>query len=154
MSKYLDNIETLQHKVFVLTPLLVSFYRNLKKSDNNLLLAYFVFQIVLNKKCIGKLQNIKVNSNMNKLLTHNKDFMAGFEDRFDYYKEITNRCLQYALDCKYIEIDETLSVSVVTDEHLYTDPILRDSFRVANQLYKIFTKNVVNTYYSFGIKRL
>lgn len=153
MSKYLDNIETLQNNVFVLTPLLVSFYRNLKKSNNNLLLAYFVFPIVLNKKYLGKLLNLKVNSNMN-ILTENKNIMAGFEDRFEYYKEITNRCIQYALDCKYIEIDENLSVSVITNEHLYTDPILKDSFKVANQLYKIFTKNVVNTYYTLGIKSL
>ena len=80
--------------------------------------------------------------------------MAGFEDRFDYYKEITNRCLQYALDCKYIEIDEKLSISVIANEHLQTDAGLKESFDVAKQLYKIFTKNVVNTYYSFGIKRL
>lgn len=153
MSKYLDNIETLQNNVFVLTPLLVSFYRNLKKSNNNLLLAYFVFPIVLNKKYLGKLLNLKVNSNMS-ILTENKNIMAGFEDRFEYYKEITNRCIQYALDCKYIEIDENLSVSVITNEHLYTDPILKDSFKVANQLYKIFTKNVVNTYYTLGIKSL
>lgn len=153
MSKYIDNIETLQNNVFTLTPLLVAFYRNLKKSDNNLLLAYFVFPIVLNKKCIGKLLHLKTNSNMIRI-TNNRELMAGFEDRFDYYKEITNRCLQYALDCKYIEIDEKLSVSVIANEHLQTDAGLKESFDVAKQLYKIFTKNVVNTYYSFGIKRL
>ena len=153
MSKYLDNLETLHNNVFILTPLLVSFYKNLKKSDNNLLLAYFVFPIVLNKNCIGEFRHLRVDSNMSKF-TNNKNFMAGFEARFNYYKEITNRCLQYALDCQYIEIDKNLSVSVITTELLSTDPILKDSLEVANLLYKIFTKNVVNTYYSFGIKRL
>ena len=80
--------------------------------------------------------------------------MAGFEERFDFYKDITNRCLQYALDCKYIKITPNLSVSVITDKSMFTDPTLSDSFKLASCLHKIFTQNVINTYYSFGIKKL
>ncbi len=43
MSKLIENISTLQSNIFILTPILISFYRNLQPKDKNILLAYFVF---------------------------------------------------------------------------------------------------------------
>ena len=80
--------------------------------------------------------------------------MAGFEERFNYYKEITNRCLQYALECKWIEIDANMSVSVMDGEYMQTDARLNLSFKLVSQLHRIFRKNVQNTYILFGIKQL
>ena len=80
--------------------------------------------------------------------------MAGFEERFYFYKEQTNKCLQYAIDCKYIEVDKNLAVTVINDSNVLTDSRLSKSINLSSQLYKIFTKNVINTYYAFGIKAL
>lgn len=80
--------------------------------------------------------------------------MAGFEERFYFYKEQTNKCLQYAIDCKYIRVDENLAVTVINDSNVLTDSRLNKSINLSSQLYKIFTKNVINTYYTFGIKAL
>ena len=52
MSRFVDSIFTLQNNVFALTPLLISFYKNLKGKEKDLLLAYFIFPIVLNRECI------------------------------------------------------------------------------------------------------
>lgn len=153
MSKYIENIETLQHNVFALTPLLVSFYKNMPKQEKNLLLAYFVFPIVLNKRCLEKLKVVQTRTPLSRL-TGDKEFMAGFEERFVYYKDITNRCIQYAVDCGYIEIDAKLSVTVVQGERYQTDTRLTESLKLANQLYRLFRKNVINTYYLFGIKAI
>ena len=153
MSKFIENISTLQNNTFILTPLLVSFYKNLKPTDKNILLAYFVFPLVLNNEFVGKIQRITTASNMSRI-TKDKDIMAGFEDRFYYYKEITNKCLQYAIDCRYIEIDKNLAVTVINDDNRSTDTRLDNSLRLASQLSNIFTKNVINTYYAFGIKAL
>ena len=76
------------------------------------------------------------------------------KERFEFYKDITNRCMQYALDCEYITIDNKLTVHVITQEQLYTDPVLSDSLKLSSCLYKVFTQNIINTYYSFGIKKL
>ena len=54
MSKFVENISTLQNNIFILTPLLVSFYKNLKPMDKNILLAYFVFPLVLNNEFIDR----------------------------------------------------------------------------------------------------
>ena len=153
MSKFIENISTLQNNTFILTPLLVSFYKNLKPTDKNILLAYFVFPLVLNKEFIGNIKQINSSSNLSRI-TKNKDIMAGFEERFYFYKEQTNKCLQYAIDCKYIEIDKNLAVNVINDCKTLTDPYMNKSINLSSQLYKIFTKNVINTYYAFGIKAL
>lgn len=153
MSKFIENISTLQNNTFILTPLLVSFYKNLKPTDKNILLAYFVFPLVLNKEFIGNIKQINSSSNLNRI-TKNKDIMAGFEERFYFYKEQTNKCLQYAIDCKYIKIDKNLAVNVINDCKTLTAPCMNKSINLSSQLYKIFTKNVINTYYAFGIKAL
>jgi hypothetical protein len=80
--------------------------------------------------------------------------MAGFEERFYFYKEQTNMCLQYAIDCRYIEVDKNLTVTVINDNNRPADTRLDKSLRLASQLSNIFTKNVINTYYAFGIKAL
>ena len=104
MSKFIENISTLQNNTFALTPLLVSFYKNLKPTDKNILLAYFVLPLVLNNEFLEKIQKITTASNLSRI-TRDKDIMAGFEERFYFYKEQTNMCLQYAIDCRYIEVD-------------------------------------------------
>lgn len=153
MSDFVENIIVLKNNVFALTPILVSFYKNLKMQENNVLLSYLVFPIVLNKKCKEKLRNLRTTSNLN-IVTKDNVLMAGFEERFDFYKDITNKCIQYALECKYIKLNDDMSVSVLTDNSLFPDVILSDSIKLASNLHKIFKKDVVNTYYEFGIKRI
>ncbi|MCQ2271447.1 MAG: DUF6521 family protein [Bacteroidales bacterium] len=153
MGSIIENIATLQRNVFILTPLLVSFYQNLKPKEKNILLAYFVFPLVLNNEFKNKIKTFNSNSNMSRI-TKDKDIMAGFEDRFHFYYDMTNKCLQYAINCKWIKIKDDLSVSVENADCRLSDPSLNDSFGLASKLYKIFNKDVVNTYYAFGIKGL
>lgn len=153
MSRFIENISTLQNNTFILTPVLVSFYKNLKPTDKNILLAYFVLPLVLNNEFLEKIQKITTASNLSRI-TKDKNIMAGFEERFYFYKEQTNKCLQYAIDCKYIEVNNNLAVTVINDVNMFTDSRLEKSLNLSSQLYKIFTKNVINTYYAFGIKAL
>jgi hypothetical protein len=153
MGKFIENISTLQNNTFILTPLLVSFYKNLKPTDKNILLAYFVLPLVLNNEFLEKIQKITTASNLSRI-TRDKDIMAGFEERFYFYKEQTNMCLQYAIDCRYIEVDKNLIVTVINDNNRPADTRLDKSLRLSSQLSNIFTKNVINTYYAFGIKAL
>lgn len=153
MSNFVENIIVLKTNVFALTPILVSFYKNLKSREKDVLLSYFVFPIVLNNICLDKLRNLKVTSRLSKI-TGDTDIMAGFEERFEFYKDITNKCVQYAIECNYIKLNDDLSVSVMTDDILITDTAFKDCITLASNLHKIFTKDVINTYYQFGIKKL
>ena len=107
MSKLIENISTLRSNVFVLTPILVAFYKNLQPKDKNILLAYFVFPLVLNSDFLDTITTISKASRLSRI-TNNKEIMAGFEERFEYFKDITNHCLQYALECEYIKINEQI----------------------------------------------
>lgn len=153
MSKLIENISTLQSNIFILTPILVSFYRNLQPKDKNILLAYFVFPSVLNSDFLEKITTVSRASRLSRI-TNDKEIMAGFEERFEYFKDITNHCLQYALECGYIKINDDLSVTVLVDNNLQIDCRLSKSINLASQLHKIFTRNVINTYYAFGIYKL
>lgn len=153
MSKFVENIIVLKTNVFALTPILVSFYKNLKSQENDILLSYFVFPIVLNNICLDRLKNLKVTSRLSKI-TSDTDIMAGFEERFEFYKDITNKCVQYAIECNYIKLNDDLSISVITDDTLITDTVFKDSITLASNLHKVFTKDVINTYYQFGIKKI
>lgn len=153
MSKIIENIFTLQSNIFILTPILVSFYRNLQPKDKNILLAYFVFPLVLNSDFLEKITTVSRASRLSRI-TNDKEIMAGFEERFEYFKDITNHCLQYALECGYIKINDDLSVTVLVDNNLQIDCRLSKSINLASQLHKIFTRNVINTYYAFGIYKL
>lgn len=153
MSKLIENISTLQSNIFILTPILVSFYRNLQPKDKNFLLAYFVFPLVLNSDFLEKITTVSRASRLSRI-TNDKEIMAGFEERFEYFKDITNHCLQYALECGYIKINDDLSVTVLVDNNLQIDCRLSKSINLASQLHKIFTRNVINTYYAFGIYKL
>lgn len=156
MIKFIDNISTIHNNVFSLTPILLSFYTNLRKREKNTLLAYLIFPIVFNQECLKELLEFNSNSRLTRI-TMNKKIMAGFQENFEYYKQITNNCLQYALDCKYIEIDNDLSVKVKVANNETTniiDPSLNDSMRLASRLHKIFTLDVLSIYIQFGIKHL
>jgi len=153
MSKLIENISTLHNNVFILTPILISFYKNMLPKDKNILLAYFVFPLVLNPDFLKNITTISRASRLSRI-TNDKEIMAGFEERFEYFKDVTNNCLQYALECGYIKINNDLSVTVLTDYNLQTDSSLTKSITLASQLYKVFTRNVINTYYAFGINRL
>ncbi len=125
----------------------------MQPKDKNILLAYFVFPLVLNFDFLKNITTISRASRLSRI-TNDKEIMAGFEERFEYFKDITNHCLQYALECGYIRINENLSVSVLTDSNLQIDCNLAKSITLASQLHKIFTRNIINTYYAFGINRL
>lgn len=153
MSKLIENISTLQSNIFILTPILISFYRNLQPKDKNILLAYFVFPLVLNSDFLEKITTVSRASRLSRI-TNDKEIMAGFEERFEYFKDITNHCLQYALECGYIKINDDLSVTVLVNNNLQIDCRLSQSINLASQLHKIFTRNVINTYYAFGIYKL
>ena len=154
MSDFSESIHTIYNNPFILTPVLVTFYKNYVGLKNDILLAYLIFPIVLEQEHIQKLKIIKSNTTLCRF-TKDKDFISGFYDRVETYRSVTNLCLQYAIDSKYILVDKNMSVKVITDDVLIIDPLLKDAHKLSNNLFKVFKKiNVVNIYQAFGIKEL
>jgi hypothetical protein len=154
MSNFSESIHTIYNNPFILTPVLVSFYKNYVGIKNDILLAYLIFPIVLELEHVQKIKRINSNTPLSRF-TNDKDFISGFYDRVETYRSVTNLCLQYAIDSKYILVDKNMSVKVITDDVFFVDPLLKNSLELSNKLYKVFKKiNVVNIYQAFGIKEL
>lgn len=153
MIKAIENIECLESNVFTLTPLLVSFYRNMPLRKGNMFYAYFVFPLLLHKS-FYTIQRIDRRSKLSRI-TKDKEIMAGFQERFNYYRTITNECIQYGIECKWLELDPIrCSLSV---QNIYRGPkskSLNKAFVLASMLHNVFSKNIINTCMEFGIKEL
>ncbi|SHO62008.1 three component ABC system middle component [Algoriphagus zhangzhouensis] len=154
MNDFGESIYKIYNNPFILTPIIISFYKNYYGNEKDILLSYLILPIVLEIDHLSEIKMINVKTPLSRF-TKNKEFMAGFYDRFEHYQHITNLCLKYALECDYIKINQNLKVTVITDEILYTDPSLKKSLEISNNLHKVFKKiNIVNIYQAFGIKKL
>jgi len=163
MSKYIDSIYRVNNNPFVLTPLIVEFYRKLELTHRNILLSYLVFPLVLHQKSKEALKIASTKSNIFSFVSNklkNKDGIKnvenifGLPERVNEYKELTNICIQYAIDNKWICINDDLSVSTLiapTD----ISANLKDSYKAASNLHKLFKDlDVVMIYRLLGIKKL
>lgn len=153
LNKYIDRINIRINSIYN------DNFKNEGDKDLNIKLIYYSKDHpdnVLKEQYYLFCEKITTVSRASRLsrITNDKEIMAGFEERFEYFKYITNHCLQYALECGYIKINDDLSVTVLVDNNLQIDCRLSKSINLASQLHKIFTRNVINTYYAFGIYKL
>lgn len=158
MSKYVDSIYKINNNIFVLTPLFVVFYQNLKSNPKNLLLSYLVLPLVLYKTSQEKIKNSNKNSSIFTFLdSKDKKKRAnvyGLPKRVQEYKEVTNQCILYAVENGWLKINDDLSV-VVLKEQKNGISSLDDAFKASSKLCNIFQDlDVVSIYRQLGVKEL
>lgn len=152
MSKLVQHTYKLYNNPFVLTQVLLSFYKNCKASPNNFLLAYLVLPLTLYPPSQAVLQRVQSRSIISKI-TKNKEAIMGLPDRITEYKQITNLCIQHAIDNKLIRI-RNMQIEVI-ENVAYSSPDLQSAIKAANNLSKIFNSyDVVSIYKLLGIKNL
>lgn len=153
MNNVIEHTYTLYNNPFVLTQIILSFYKGYRGTENDILLSYLVLPLTLHQSSCDNIASSKVTSRIIKL-TDNKDSMAGLSERIKEFKNITNLCIQHAVDNKLIEIDENMQVKVIRNLHA-TNPELQPSIKAANKLKNIFGSwDVVSIYKFIGIKQL
>ncbi len=152
MSKLVQHTYKLYNNPFVLTQVLLSFYKNCKVSPNNFLLAYLVLPLTLYPPSQAVLQRVQSRSRISKI-TENKEAIMGLPDRIAEYKQITNLCIQHSIDNKLIRISD---MQIEVNENVaYSSPNLQAAIKAANNLSKIFNSyDVVSIYKLLGIKKL
>jgi len=153
MSKYINSLYKTHNNIFIFTPLIVSFYSNLKVTKKNILLAYLVLPMVLHEDSRNTLKNVNVNSSIHTY--RNKKYnLFGLPERVQNYKEITNNCLQYALNQEWLQITEDLSIDVLINQNNNWNN-LDISYKASSNLYKVFKDmDTVTIYRLLGIKNL
>lgn len=105
MEQAYNDILTIRNNVFTLTPILASFYSECKQKEDNLFLAFIVLPLLFNEEWVEKKQGIRVDSRLQSWVIDNKFRIEGLPSRIGYFHDITIRCLQYAVDMKWLFID-------------------------------------------------
>ena len=149
-----DNVYTLENTPFLLTPILVEFYRNYKSSEkNSLLLSYLIFPIVLYKESNKGLAN-STKTRTIRSFRKKAERLYGLSERLEEYRVITNLCMQYAVDKGDLRVNQDLSISIAKD---YTDKarLLAKETKAAANLAEMLNKvTVLSAFRQLGIKSL
>ncbi|RXI45761.1 hypothetical protein CRU99_03435 [Malaciobacter mytili] len=158
MSKYVDSIHKLNNNIFVLTPLFVAFYKNLKQTPKNLLLSYLVLPLVLYKTSQQTIKKSRMDSSvftfLNSKVKSKRENVYGLPKRVHEYKEITNQCILYAIENKWLKLENDLSI-VVLEEQKNNMMNLDDAYKASSKLCNIFKElDVISIYRQLGVKEL
>ncbi len=105
MYQTAKDILKIKNNVFTLTPVLLSFYEGCETEKDNLFLSFLLFPILFNNNWMIKRQSIRVDSTLEGWKEENKLQLEGFPSRVEYFKDITLKCLQYAVDMDWIIIN-------------------------------------------------
>ncbi len=153
MSKFTNNIYKIHNNPFVLTPLIIEFFRKIQPKPKNILLAYLVLPLTLNEISRNNLKKAKSNSSIH-TFSNKKENFFGLQTRVQTYKIMTNKCIQYAVDNELLNVNNDLSVGILCDPMIIVDG-LKDSSKASSNLHKIFKElDVVAIYRLLGIKEL
>lgn len=139
MEQAYNDILTIRNNAFTLTPILVSFYSECKQREDNLFLALVVLPLLFNEEWVEKKQVIRVDSRLQTWVIDNKFRIEGLPSRIDYFQDITIKCLQYAIDMKWLSIDGTTVTynqdnAVWSNSKFYKEQI--DNAKNLNKLFK------------------
>lgn len=158
MNKFIDSVYKIHNNPFVFTPLIVAFYENLEQKQKNILLAYLVLPLVLNERSKQTLQTVRTTSNIHTFMDSKdkskRENIFGLPERIKNYKEITNQCIQHAIDNQWIKVNNDLSIEFLkkVDDKVEN---LNQSFKASSNLHKIFRDlDVVTIYRLLGVKEL
>lgn len=107
MKQASNDILLIRNNVFTLTPVLLSFYEGCSVKEDNLFLSLIIFPLLFNEKWIAQNPRINIKSKLAAWKDQHKLNLEGLPGRMEYFRDITIRCIQYAMDMKWIEIKES-----------------------------------------------
>ncbi len=153
MIKTIKHVHKVYNNPFLLTPLILSFYKNYSGQPKDILLSYLVLPLILHDSSRAWLKGANKNSSLT-TFGRNRENYYGLPERIEEYKNITNKCIQYAVDKKVIIINNEMQVSLLQSE-IETPTYLGDSIKAAENIYKIFKNlGIASIYRSLGVKQL
>lgn len=143
MEQAYNDILTIRNNVFTLTPILVSFYSECNQKEDNLFLALVVLPLLFNEDWVAKKQVVRVDSRLQMWVIDNKFRIEGLPSRINYFQDITIRCLQYAVDMKWLQINGTTVSYKEGQEELRANRFYKEQIDNAKNLNKLFKDMIV-----------
>lgn len=156
MSKAVDSYYILYNNPFLLSEILVEFYRNNESpQDRDILLSYLVFPITLYEKSNESLQRAHSKRTI-RTFTKDSERLYGLEQRLSEFKKLTDNCLQLLIDQGMITIEEHLQVKVTElGRVLKKNGVIASYSTAAINLAKMFNGlELVSIYRQLGIKAI
>lgn len=153
MIKSINHIHKIYNNPFLLTPLILNFYKNYRGQSKDILLSYLILPLVLHDDTRKWLQKARANSSLS-TFGKNRTNYFGLPERIKEFKHTTNQCLQYAIDNRIISVSSEMQVNVLQPTIECVD-FLTDAFKASENIIKIFKDmDVVFIYRALGVKKL
>lgn len=153
MSKVVENIHKIYNNPFVLTPLIVKFYEKYQGQDNDILFSYLILPLVLHVETRDWLKRANIKSSLHSF-GKKRENLYSLPQRIKEYKNLTNLCMQHAIDNKILSIGESLKVEVINPEQLCVET-LKTSLKASENIVKIIKDfDTVAVYRLLGVKSL
>jgi len=115
MSNAIRNFRTIHNNVFILAPIFIHFFKAIGPKPKSILLSYLVLPFVLPLASRSSLVHSNVTSTIFSFLSK-KEYIRGLVERLEYYRALTNHCLQYLIDMEMIRLSTDESIIVLSDD--------------------------------------
>lgn len=167
MSRVIQHLNVLHNNPFILTPIIVNFYKNYQgKQPKDMFIVYLILPLVLyefsnpflkRKKTglrtfISAFQKEQLDKNKKEIKKNEKFF--GLPDRIKEYKELTNICLQYAFDTGSLQLNQDLSITFLKNDFKIENS-MKEYMKASKNLAHLLKKEkITHVYMRLGIKKI
>lgn len=147
------DLQSIKFNAFSLAPLILSFFKDCRVSNDNVLLAYIVLPLIYSEKWSSLNYRINTNSNIENWIVQDKMPINGLIDRMYFFMDFTTTILQYCFDRKWAVLDSNNNVMVqnVQEWDKPTDVTVKYASKINNLFQGM---SVAQIYSSLGIDKL
>lgn len=112
MSNIISDVVKIKFNSFTLAPAMLSYYENCQVRQDNVLLLYLLFPVVLNSNWIEGSPIVQKRSRLESWVKDNKIHVEGLPERITTFQRLSETTLQYCIDMEYVAVDEKNNVVV------------------------------------------
>ena len=156
MSKIVNNYYILYNNPFLLSDVIIEFYKNYEtKQSRELLLSYLVFPFTLYEVSIEALQRANGKRSIRSFIK-STDRLYGLQSRIQEFKDLTNQCLQFAIDQGLIVIKQDLTIEITElGQSVGKNDTIKKHLLASANLAKMFSGvELVSVFRQLGIKEI
>lgn len=150
MSNIISEVVKIKFNSFNLAPAMLSYFENCQVKQDNVLLLYLLFPVVLNSDWIDGSPRVQKRSRLETWVKENRIHIEGLPERISTFQRLSETTLQYCFDMEYARLDEKNNVVVISNPFCkarYTDSAIRLSRLIG-------TSSPAKVYATLGIKEL
>lgn len=150
MSNIISDVVNIKYNIFTLAPAMLSYYETCQVKQDNILLMYLLFPVVLNNDWINKLPRVQSRSRLESWVKDNRLHIEGLNERMTTFQHLTETTMQYCIDMEYVRVDEVNNVTVISNP--YKKGYFKDA---ATRLTKLLgNSSPAKIYATLGIREL